>query len=103
MLMKPLTADKKKCLKVSKNSSINSEPVTPSKGEAEAPAPKRTHGKKEKSADSSKSSIGAIFDLSVLKMPVMTLLSIANVFGMSGYYIPYVYIAGYAEENIYGK
>lgn len=103
MLMKPLTADKKKkCLKESKNASINSEPLT-SKGEAEAPAPKRTktNATKKKSTDSSKSSIGAIFDLSVLKMPVMTLLSIANVFGMSGYYIPYVYIAGYAEESIY--
>lgn len=33
----------------------------------------------------------------------MILLSIANVFGMTGYYIPYVYIAGYAEESIFGK
>ena len=51
----------------------------------------------------SKGSIGDIFDLSVLKIPAMALLSVANIFGMTGYYIPYVYIAGYAEECIYGK
>ncbi|XP_054166022.1 monocarboxylate transporter 12-B-like [Oppia nitens] len=37
-----------------------------------------------------------IFDLSVLKQPVMVLLVVANIFGMTGYYIPFVYITQYA-------
>ena len=52
-------------------------------------------------ADNNKtSSSTAIIDLTVLQIPAMALLSVANIFGMIGYYIPYVYIVGYAEANI---
>ncbi len=33
-----------------------------------------------------------LFDLSVLRQTAMALLSVSNVFGMTGYYIPFVYI-----------
>ncbi len=49
------------------------------------------------------SGVFAIFDLSVLRLPAMALLSVANIFGMTGYYIPYVYIASYAEDSVYGE
>lgn len=94
--MKPLAAKKeekkKKCSIISshKNVSINCDNAV-------------TKVLPEPKIEKSKNSIASIFDLSVLKMPVMILLSIANVFGMTGYYIPYVYIAGYAEESIFGK
>lgn len=57
----------------------------------------------EKTNNNESNSIREIFDLSVLQIPAMALLSIANIFGMSGYYIPYFFISDYALENIYGK
>ncbi|KAI2809083.1 hypothetical protein BLOT_000225 [Blomia tropicalis] len=55
----------------------------------------------KKTNNNESNSIREIFDLSVLQIPAMALLSIANIFGMSGYYIPYFFISDYALENIY--
>lgn len=43
-----------------------------------------------------------IFDLSVLRKPAMALLSISNIFGMTGYYIPFVYITQHVRKSIKG-
>ncbi|OTF73268.1 hypothetical protein BLA29_001418 [Euroglyphus maynei] len=40
-----------------------------------------------------------VLDFSVLKIAPMALLAISNVFGMIGYYIPYVYIVRFATEQ----
>ncbi len=43
-----------------------------------------------------------LFDLSVLRQPAMALLSVSNVFGMAGYYIPFVYITQHVRKSIKG-
>lgn len=39
-----------------------------------------------------------VLDVSMLQIPTMALLVLSNIFGMLGYYIPYVYIARFATE-----
>lgn len=48
-------------------------------------------------------SLNEIFDFSILKIPAMALLSVSNIFGMMGYYIPYVYIKSFSIANIIRK
>lgn len=107
MLMKPLTGENKKGDNESENKKMKKPKadtdLKQAKIDAEGQGMSIEKVGQEEDPKKLKSSIGAIFDLSVLRIPAMTLLSIANIFGMTGYYIPYVYIAGYAEENIYGK
>ncbi|CAG2171878.1 unnamed protein product [Oppiella nova] len=59
---------------------------------------------KDLKTDTNKETFGSIlvqiFDLSVLKKPVMILLVVANVFGMTGYYIPFVYITQHVRNGI---
>lgn len=47
-----------------------------------------------------KSAQPKIFDFQILKLPAMMILSISNLFGMSGYYIPYFYIADFATNSV---
>lgn len=105
--MKPLTGENKKGDNESENKKMKKPKadtdLKQAKIDAEGQGMSIEKVGQEEDPKKLKSSIGAIFDLSVLRIPAMTLLSIANIFGMTGYYIPYVYIAGYAEENIYGK
>jgi MCP family monocarboxylic acid transporter-like MFS transporter 14 len=68
---------------------------------------KRDVNKDHKKTDTNKETFGSIlvqiFDLSVLKKPVMILLVVANVFGMTGYYIPFVYITQHVRNGIKGS
>ncbi|XP_075586083.1 monocarboxylate transporter 7-like [Dermatophagoides farinae] len=41
-----------------------------------------------------------VLDFSVLKITPMALLALSNVFGMIGYYIPYVYVVRFATEHL---
>lgn len=41
-----------------------------------------------------------ILDLRILKNRTMALLCLSNLFGMTGYYIPYFYIANFAVNTI---
>ncbi|KAF2347093.1 Major facilitator superfamily [Trinorchestia longiramus] len=43
--------------------------------------------------------LSQMMDFSLLKDPVFVLIGIANVFGMLGFYTPYVYLPGAAEEK----
>ena len=52
--------------------------------------------------DQSCSPISDFFDLSVMKETVMILLIVANIFGMTGYYIPFVYITQHARKCVQG-
>lgn len=50
--------------------------------------------------DSIKGTLSQMTDLSLLKDPVFLLIGIANVFGMLGFYTPYVYLPGAAIEKV---
>ncbi|KAI1289986.1 Monocarboxylate transporter 14 [Halotydeus destructor] len=48
--------------------------------------------------------IGNMIDISLLKQyPSFALLALSNLFGMMGYYIPFVYIVNFVENHIYDK
>lgn len=57
---------------------------------------------KDEDKDKSCAFVRNLFDLSVLRQPAMVLLSVSNVFGMTGYYIPFVYITQHVRKSIKG-
>ena len=108
MLMKPLTGNgnKGKGPKLAKAMVNDDDDDDDGDPENKQVGEKRKNKSTTSSSSASSSwlsSIRSIFDLSVLTIPAMALLSVANIFGMTGYYIPYVYIAGYAEEHTLRK
>ena len=44
--------------------------------------------------------LSQMMDFSLLKDPVFLLIGVANVFGMLGFYTPYVYLPGAAIEKV---
>jgi hypothetical protein len=47
-----------------------------------------------------KSALGQMMDCSLLKNPVFLLIAISNVFGMLGFYVPFVYIIDSAVQTV---
>ena len=57
----------------------------------------------DKNSEENSSWWNELFDFSLLKKTEMILLLVSNLFGMAGYYIPFVYITQFVTRNIKGK
>lgn len=42
-----------------------------------------------------------MMDFSLMKNPVFLLIGVANLFGMLGFYTPFVYLPAAAQEKVY--
>lgn len=47
-----------------------------------------------------KSALAQLMDFSLLRNPIFLFVAVSNVFGMLGFYVPFVFLTGIAQDNV---